>query len=573
MDHHSDSTLDELAGLFLTEPSPPSRPTEPAEPAEPTACVMREDPLGGPASIKLPPKLAAGAAGTPATPATFGPSPGDGPDEHLLELLTGAVPLAAEPPPGAGADHAAMPGHDGPNPALRWTGHDEVDLTNPPRRTGAVRAVAEAVLLGNLPGLAGPWLTQYAQLLAQHGGGRRSVAVVHLDGDRLELELIEPTVRREDDDPATRSPGLRVPPGGFGDRDLVDLLDQLCRTGPAPVGTVLLHADPRHERAERLVDLPDWTLVSGADDAALAAAGQLVRGLLEQDPRVASVRLGLMVAGSDADAGRDAAERLSRDLGDRLDTAPQLVGYQQQMIPARCRTLGSFDGIDAQWPRLTAWLSALQPPAGSIAAPAPEAAPTPAHEPAAARPTLPPLDAPVEVPARGHGAAAPEADRFAEAGVDAGFDPGVDRGLDATPDLFALIDTDARTTASIPGGVALEARCPSAPDAQLALDAAGRLHLLLRHDSDVGDLPTPREAIVELVAVRTWARQHRQLLQLTERSRRFDPDADPVLHLFTDRADLSVELVSRLGGLLKLHLLRDVAVGHEHTWFCVPLSA
>ena len=65
--------------------------------------------------------------------------------------------------------------------------------------------------------------------------------------------------------------------------------------------------------------------------------------------------------------------------------------------------------------------------------------------------------------------------------------------------------------------------------------------------------------------------KHRQLLQLTERSRRFDADADPVLHLFTDRADLSVDLVARLGSLLKLHLLRDVAVGDQHTWFCVPL--
>lgn len=553
MDHHSDSTLDELAGLFLTEPA------DPLPSAASDAPPPREDPLGGPAPIKLSPKLTPGVAGAPATPASFGPSLGNEPDEHLLELLTGAVPVDA------GSAEEPEPARDESSPSLRWTGHDEVDLTNPPRRPEPARARAEAVLLGNLPGMAGPWLTQYAQLLAQHGGGRRSVAVLHLDGDRVDLELIEPTVRRDDDDPAARAPGLRVPPGGFGDRDLVDLLDQLCRTGPAPVGTVLLHADPRRERAERLIDLADWTLVSGADDAALAAAGRLVRGLLDQDPRVAAVRLGLMVAGSDADTSQHAADRLRRDLGGRLDTAPQLVGYQQQMIPARCRILGSFDGIDAQWPRLTAWLSALQPPAGSIAAPAAEAAPTPAHEPAAARPTLPPLDAPVEVPARGHDAAAPEADRFAEAGIDAGFH--------AAPDLFALIDTDARTTASIPGGVALEARCPSAPDAQLALDAAGRLHLLLRHDSDTGDLPTPREAIVELVAVRTWARQHRQLLQLTERSRRFDPDADPVLHLFTDRADLSVELVSRLGGLLKLHLLRDVAVGSEHTWFCVPLSA
>ena len=588
MDHHSDSTLDELAGLFLTDSAAPAGRAAP-----------REDPLGGPAPIKLAPKLAPSvtpggvahshATQASATPAAFGPSLDDEPDAHLLELLTSAVPVdagSATPINTESSSRSADTTEPGEEvPALRWTGHDEVDLTNPPRRPEPARAVAEAVLLGNLPGMAGPWLTQYAQLLAQHGGGQRSVAVLHLDGDRLDLELIEPNVRR-DDDPATRAPGLRVPPGGFGDRDLVDLLDQLCRTGPTPVGTVLLHADPRHERAERLLDLSDWTLVSGADDAALAAAGQLMRGLLDQDPRVAAVRLGLMVAGSDADASQRAADLLSRDLDldGRLDAAPQLVGYQQRMIPARCRVLGSFDGINLQWPRLTAWLSTLQPaaettaettatpappvaptgPVATAAASAPDApdatAATAATEAPAARPTrpaLPRLDAPVEVAALGHAAAA--------AAADLAFDP--------APDLFALVDTDARTTASIPGGVALEARCPSAPDAQLALDATGRLHLLLRHDSDLGDLPTPREAIVELVAVRTWARQHRQLLQLTERSRRFDPDADPVLHLFTDRADLSVELVSRLGGLLKLHLLRDVAVGNEHTWFCVPLSA
>ncbi len=444
-----------------------------------------------------------------------------------------------------------------------------MDLTNPPRRPEPAQAVAEAVLLGNLPGMAGPWLTQYAQLLAQHQNGRRSVAVLHLDGNRLDLELIEPTVRHPEDDgnPATRAPGLRVPPGGYADRDLVDLLDQLCRTGPTPVGTILLHADPHHERAERLADFADWTLVSGADEAALAAAGQLMRSLLDQEPRVAATRLGLMVMGSDADASQRAAQRLSQDLAEQLDTAPQLVGYQQQMIPARCRILGSFEGIDAQWPQLTTWLASLQAPAAqpdqaspAAAAPAPASAPAPrpapaaatatpsTAAPAAARPALPPLDTPVQVPAASHAPA-------------------------AEPDLFELIDTHARTHASIPGGIALDARCPSAPHAQLALDATGRLHLLLRHDSATGDLPTPRETIVELLAVRTWARQHRQLLQLTERSRRFDADADPVLHLFTDRADLSVELVSRLGSLLKLHLLRDVAVGSEHTWFCVPLSA
>ena len=530
MDDHADATLDELAGLFLTPP---------AAPKAGSAAPRQDDPLAGPAPIKLSPKVA---ANPPA------PSP---PDAQLLDLLTTAAPVGQSPavpaPPAA--------------PPLRWTGHDEIDLTNPPRRPAPAQAEIQSVFLGNLPGMAGPWLTQYAQHLAQRRGGQHAVALLHLDGDEIDLELVEPTVRRPDDDPATREPGLRVPPGGYTDRDLVDLLDQLCRTGPTPVGTLLLHAVAPHAPDPRLTTVNHWTLLTGTDHAALAAATQLIRQQLSQAPSVASVRLNLMALGSDAPDSQQACQHLTRELGDQLSSPPRLVGHQQHMAPARCRPLGRFEGLDAQWPRLAAWMGSLRAPAAAATPPAaaphqPEpqspasAPPAAATAAAAARPALPPLNEPVQVTATTH-----------------------DGPSDEQPNLFELIDTDPRTTASIPGGIALEARCPSAPEAQLALDAAGRLHLLLRHDSATGDLPTPREAIVELVAVRTWARQHRQLLQLTERSRRLDPDADPVLHLFTDRADLSVQLTARLGGLLKLHLLRNVAVGDQHTWFCVPLSA
>ena len=53
-------------------------------------------------------------------------------------------------------------------------------------RDPAGHAVAvEAVILGNLPGLSGPWLTQYAQLLAQQEG---PVAILHVDDDLIDLE-------------------------------------------------------------------------------------------------------------------------------------------------------------------------------------------------------------------------------------------------------------------------------------------------------------------------------------------------------------------------------------------------
>ncbi|MEE9403527.1 MAG: hypothetical protein V3V20_01425 [Algisphaera sp.] len=605
MDERTDNTLDELAGLFLTPtPQPPHAPSPntsaSSSPEGPN--TFDQDPISGPAPIKLPPKVAA--------PPSFGPSsfntPSlDTPSDPLLDLLAGITPPddthVTDPASSASAT----------NPALRWTGHDEIDLTNPPRTAGPVVGIAQAVILGNLPGMAGPWLTQYAQLLAQNEmqthAAPGAVAILHLDGDELDLELIEPATRRPidpntsnqdtDTNQTASPPALRVPPGGFGNRDLIDVLDQLCRTGATPVHTVLLNVDSAAPNLDQLLDIPHWTLISGADDAAIVAGYRLIKRLLDHDdPRVPHAHVGLMIMGSEQDASQHAADKLHQAVDSFLHTPIDLVGFQKQMIPSRCRTLGTFGNLAQVWPRLTAWLSQLQAPAAITTATAQPtvataAAPTPAtptanatdvhdnhaHDDtaneqaarlASAHRAFPPLKRPVKV------SASPTAQPALHENA-ASTNSFVDADIDADPtiDLFALIDTDPRVTASIPGGLALEARCPSQPQTQLALDAAGGLHLLHRHDSAQGDPPTPREAIVELIAVRTWARQHRQLLQLTERGRHFDPNADPTLHLFTDRADLSVELVSRLGSLLKLHLLRDVTVGDQHTWFSTPLSA
>ncbi len=468
-------------------------------------------------------------------------------------------------------------------------------------------------MLGNLPGMAGPWLTQYAQLLAQQDG---AVVILHVDDEAIDLELVEPTTFASDPGSAPGStpgstpenasakprdshpaalPTLRIPPGGFRGRDVVDVLDQLAKARNAPVRTFLVHLDAAPEALPRLLALGCWTLLSGADEAAIGAGYHLMKRLHEAQPRVHKIQLGLMIAGSDRDPAHQAARKLRAALGGFLHSPLEFIGYQQKMIPCRCRTLGRFTGTAEVWPRLAAWLAALQAPptadrsadeeakdasivsesglVGAEAASGSVAGAVPGVVPGAgvkSGPAFPRLDPPVHLDLH-----APQPE-FRDPGSERRIpDPGsrMPTPQPQAPDLFSLIDTDPRAAASIPGGLRLEARCPSQPDTQLALDAAGRLHLLHRHDSADGDPPTPREAIVELVAVRDWARQHRQLLQLTERARRFDPEADPILHLFTDRADLSVHLISRLGDLLKLHLLRDVQVGDQHTLFCTPLSA
>jgi hypothetical protein len=610
------NTLDDLADLFLTGdgagdaldgPEPIRLPPKADRPTPQQVRQMLGEPPEPTLGDTKPPageldQLAAWleAGGTPETdrPKPANPAEPDLPD--LINDALGTAPAETEDPtdapPAEPPAEPAEPMADVASPALRLAGGDDADpaagpsayeddFETPPNGAalgGPIRGVAEAVVLGNLPGMAGPWLTQYGQLLAQQDG---PTLILHVHDHSLDLELIEPTATQPHDSASTfdsrRQQGgssLRLPPGGFAGRDLIDVLDQLGRSRVAPVSTVLVHLDPTPEALHRLLDLRDWTLISGADDAAIVAGYRLLKRLLDADARVAGRHVGLMIAGSDRTVSQRAAGKLRTAVANFLHAPLELLGYQQKMIPARSRPLGTFPDLDALWPRLITWLEELQPPTpapgsppGSTPgnAPAPSAlkpraaepspsegdkAPDPTPDPAPAY-SLPPLDHPVEV------------DPFGAAAADPLTSPS------AEPDLFSLIDADPRTTASIPGGLPLEARCPSQPHTQLALDATGRLHLLHRHDSAEGDPPTPREAIVELVAVRNWARQHRQLLQLTERGRRFDPDADPVLHLFTDRADLSVQLVARLGDLLKLHLLRDVAVGDQHTFFCTPLSA
>lgn len=566
MDERTHNTLDDLADLFLTGTG---------------------DALSGPAPIKLPPKAAVPPS-PPVSPSAASSHPTDDLEDQVRDLLDDAF----ESELGVSASDY---GHTHDKPTLRlaqedekhamaslgndaelpkdeafdgsdleafgdFESEDESSFDQPVPSPSGATGVAEAVVLGNLPGMSGPWLTQYGQLLAQQDG---HVAILHLRDDHLDLELIEPTDHRA---PTAQSsgerrptPAFRIPPGGFGQRDLIDVLELLAGSPTSPVRTFLVHLDASPGALSYLLDFEYWTLLSGADDAAIVAGYRLLKQLLESDERVARAHVGLMVVGSDRTAGQSAARKLRAAVANFLHAPLELIGYQQKMVPARCRTLGSFGNLPELWPRLTAWLNALQPPAAQPAA---------AHEEAAAN-KLPPLQQPVQVAAQPEATAEPRR-------VEPQHAEPINNAFDADAqdvDLFSLIDSDHRTTASIPGGIALEARCPSQPDTQLALDAAGRLHLLHRHDSADGDPPTPKEAIVELVAVRDWARQHRQLLQLTERGRRFDPDTDPILHLFTDRADLSVNLVARLGGLLKLHLLRDVAIGDTHTLFCTPLSA
>ena len=131
------------------------------------------------------------------------------------------------------------------------------------------------------------------------------------------------------------------------------------------------------------------------------------------------------------------------------------------------------------------------------------------------------------------------------------------------------------------GAMRLPARCPYDPHTQLALDPSGRLHLLRqcsgspapggRRDDQALAAAQVRAALVDLIAVRGWVREHWELLQLSQRQCRFDSTAKPVLHLFTDQGRTAAQLATRLGGGVKLHLLQ-CAGDQSSTWIATELS-
>jgi hypothetical protein len=122
--------------------------------------------------------------------------------------------------------------------------------------------------------------------------------------------------------------------------------------------------------------------------------------------------------------------------------------------------------------------------------------------------------------------------------------------------------------------VALAARCPKHRQTQIVLDEHGVLHLLRRHESDGSEdaALALRSAVLDLIETRAWVREHAELIAMTQRQCRFDADAEPVLHLFTGEAKLGAALVGRLGEFVRLHLLKEVRVGKQSTWFSTELN-
>ena len=650
-DTRTQQALDQLADLFLTGQTPTT--------TEAPSNKTQDDALDGPAPIKLSPKLVGSATPPrPTRPARRKP-PATISDNALpdgFELQLDSSPLAS-----IGEQRQTQPTQP-QNTDQAPPGQDSDSPQEPPQpessQQDSFQVAVEAVLLGNLPGLSGPWLTQYAQLLAQQEG---PVVVMHVDDEVVDLELVEPN----DGGPPERGVALRMPPGG-GVLDPVAVLNSLMTSGEIVPSTILVRLDPQNDidGLKKALAINDWTLMCGADDAAVVGGYWQLKNLVDQEASVAQKRVGLMIMGSDPQESQAAAKKIQSAAESFLETPVQLLGWQKQMVPVNLRHLGRFEDAGSQWHLLASWFqqhavtepaevdpvdarvgeAQIQPPAEADPpvqdvvqepvfdtprpnppkrtppparapqdtptrtapapklTPEPESAPSvepetvqaiqtpaasePAHEVASLSRPSPPAHGSERCSLRASGNLDPNRNRGRYRNHSPHRGPSANLSLNRShtynrkhhsrtpgrttrPDLVSIVTQDS---GSIPGGIALEARCPLQPSTQLMLDDSGRLHLLYRHDSQVDGFEGLQPAMVDLMQARKWVAEHRALLAMTQRQLKFDPAADPVLHLFTDRAEWATALAIRLGEALKLHLLQAVQIEDRHGWFSTPLN-
>lgn len=381
----------------------------------------------------------------------------------------------------------------------------------PPRAEPVTPAAApglvpiEAVLVGHLPVMGGVWVTQYAKHVADRD--HRVVALLRVQAGQASIDVFTP---RSASTPTSSRIGEMRSTG----------LDEALRDARARAEAWLVRVDEASEAD--LIGAPavtGLTLLTGADDPAVVASYRTIKSLQQaESSREEPLPVGIAIMGSDDDRAAAAEAKLQRAaanfLGRSLSSAARIAKV------GACTTTNLYRGDlpgESSSPHfiadLIASLGASQPrvtQAHARHAPAsPAASPTPPaieHKPAGA---------PAPLPAR--------ADVDSLAGMIQGLEP-------------------------------LGFRCPYAPNVELAVGAAGVLHLVSPlHEGGAGPLLTAA----------AWAQSHAPLLEAARPAslNMTHPDG-PVLHVITSDAKsarpmldtgVRVHLMLKVGDAMTVH--------------------
>ncbi len=451
-------------------------------------------------------------------------------------------------------------------PARSLATKSEAIKPQPMVGANAVGTFIESLIVGHLPVLGSAWVMQYAKHRAQTAA--KPVVLLRVSGADVSVDIAFP--------PASLPPNMGpMPSVADAIRHLKSISDQwIVRIDEAAEGM---------DAAElmRCLHASDCaSVLTGADEAAVVACYRVIKTLGTDGPP-----LHVVVMGSSTDAAGDAAKKLSKAAEKFLGKSVSSEACSAKITPGSAANIyrGRPNLSHDRLIELVRESAATQiPPASRVL---PDASP---H--AASTAAFMDDDEPIVSEARGQSPESKETGTFAAPVPDA-FPPAA-----VTPTTFVQTQTpvassapaavaqpaaplatpvESRANAPAPGSLArhlpslepLEARCPYAPEVELAVDPSGRLHLIARSHADATD---PNAAFSKLAVARSWAQAHAALLERAFRQ------AKPLA--FTPEQHLLTDAPKRVRPLLdtdvRLHLLTAPPGTAETSpgWVCVELN-
>ena len=399
---------------------------------------------------------------------------------------------------------------------------------------GATNTIIELAVVGHLPVRAGVWLTPYADAIAREQG---PTALLRLDSDVASLLLLRPS---DEDAPA--------PPENT---TLPEAIEQLARAAD----TWIIRPPP-NAPLQQLVEAgaDRLTILSSADEAAVVAAYQLIKDLVEAAEHAGCElpAMGLAVLGADRHIAERMRQRLNRTTNTFLGLELPMTACICQMQPTiRAADFGRYtnepprtisvyldlihDAIDRA--ELARQVQAKPgPPVVHV-----PSRPTPrAVDPAAIPRSKVAQPARIKVPPKPTTVVEPKQPSRALEPDQKGAPVPLAKYVDALTELPAV-------------------RCPGHELVELGVDKSGRIHVLAR-EAQLRDL-----RIVE-----TWAKAHRELIAMACPDHHFDPAGKVVSHVFTDTPATVADLHA---SDLNLHVLTPVMVQGRQGWYAAPLNA
>ncbi|MHC4414773.1 MAG: hypothetical protein ACYS0G_05770 [Planctomycetota bacterium] len=413
-------------------------------------------------------------------------------------------------------------------------------------------AWVELVIVGHLPVRANLWLTPYADAVAREAG---PTVLLRLDEDQPGVQVMRACV------PSVLAAGWST---------LGDAVAQLAAESGRWVLRPIPDASPR-ELIEAGCDR--ITILSSADEVARVHAYTRVKALVEaaEQCELDLPALGLAILGAD----RQTAEQVWKKINDTTSTQlnvdlPLVVCLPQMDEAIRVTDCPPLPPDPApSLPSLVAWIRE---------ATASAAKPTPAQTGRASGPddgsTAPPLEiqdltrelAPTAAP-EWTPQSPPEPpeppDAFAPRAPTVKIAPKPSVQVEPKePSGVGEPDSEGAPVSLatyIEGVTPLAVRCPGHERLDLAVDGAGRLHVIAREAQ-----------MRELHVVAAWAKAHRELIAMACPQSWIDPAVKIVCHVFTEQPASVADLQ---GSDLRLHVLAPVAVEGRKGWYAAPLNA